>query len=886
MLSTNDFSVRFPVQAFRATFDGRIVCANTNLVRLLGYDAPEELYLAMSNGYLEQCYPRPGLRDLLFQKLRSHGQVDGFEIPMRRKNGSVFWAAVHASAVSGPHDGDAVVEGFLLDITAKHSMQEVIQSSRDTVRNLLDSMESHSIMLHEGGTVLAVNKAFASWLNLSFHQVVGANIFHTDTVVRLGSELLEGIENVLCSGMEANVLETSGGEAFSTDIRPVFNGDGMLRHLVVKRYDLSKHRALREALQESETRYNSLFSQAGDAIFIHDYQGRILDVNPAAALLLESSRETLINENLSTFLEKGTSIQSHLNEDYSRAPLQQAFEVVCITSSKRRVCLELTARPVDYHGRRCILCVGRDVSRRKDVERKLYEAKRAAEENLRLKDEFLANVTHELRTPMSSILGLSELGLLKNEASDPKTYLKKIHAVSDQLLQLVNSILDLSVLEAGKLALEDETFHFDEIVGTVIDTLQYQADQAGIQLSAEVDPDLVGFYQGDAPRLRQVLLNLTANALKYTNEGQVAVSVRPARSSALAQGEGLVPIVVEVSDTGIGIAADQIEFVFERFRRLPQEGAKRIRGSGIGLAVCKRLVDLMGGSISVRSELGVGSTFSVTVPVRRVEEMPAAATGSVPFVSRRPLRILLAEDDRINLKMYSEILEEGGHTVDCVLDGQQAVESFMRADYDLILLDVNMPVCDGYGAAKRIRSLEPIRQKRTPILVMSALPEHRIVGECAVHGIDGYIPKPVTMQDLLQTIDAHSSGESVGEAAKDECVTGERIVDFSRLQEQFDGKEQRIRSVCNSFVQNAPRYIEEMEEALAEWDGERLYRVSHSFSSVAKVFGSATAVEVCHDVMKAAKSCDWKSVDACLLNVRDVVNDMCRVIQVKIDSAL
>jgi PAS domain S-box-containing protein len=505
-------------------------------------------------------------------------------------------------------------------------------------------------------------------------------------------------------------------------------------------------------LAESEKQYRVLADNVTDVIGLSDFDRNWHYISPSVKQVLGYTAEELLP----------MATVAHIHPD----------DVVLLTTHVDALVAGGAARMVEYRATRKdgsmtwietnfslvydpqtrqasqLVSISRDIAPRKTLERELIESKERAEAATAAKSDFLANMTHELRTPLNAIIGFS--GILRNSATlsaQDGRYATLINEASATLLGVINSVLDFSKLEAGALEVDTQPFDPINLVESVVMLVHDQAKDKGLYLRIQTTGE-PGSVVGDALRIRQVLLNLLSNALKFTAEGGVNIRIE---THEVDPGFRRLRIVVE--DTGIGISAAQLPAVFERFTQADVSVSRRFGGTGLGMAISKRLVELMGGTIEVASTEGTGSTFAfeLTLPIGKSE----TATDEIqaePMDIGRPLRLLLVEDVDINRELVRILLKPFDIDLDTAVNGQDAIEAVKHGQYDVVLMDVQMPVMDGLTATRHIRALTDPTTKRVPIIAMTAhvLPEH--IEQCRNAGMNDHLGKPIDAAKLLSVL--------------------------------------------------------------------------------------------------------------------------------------
>jgi PAS domain S-box-containing protein len=471
------------------------------------------------------------------------------------------------------------------------------------------------------------------------------------------------------------------------------------------------------------------------------------------------------------------------------------------------------------------------------------------------KSAFLANMSHEIRTPMNGVLGMVELLLETPLSASQRDYAETILHSARALLTLINDILDFSKIEAGKIELEHTALDLREMLEDVIRLVAIQAHAKNLEVTAKVDPAVPERITADPARVRQILLNLCGNAVKFTQRGEVAVSVEVLNSDPHS-----VNLLFNVRDTGIGIPADRMEVLFRPFSQVDASTTRRYGGTGLGLSIVKRLVGLMGGQIGVESREGVGSNFWFTVKL----VVPPCSEQVRSIITQQQLRtqcgrekrrILVAEDNVVNQKVAVRTLEKLGYRADVVKDGREAVLAWESGRYDLILMDCEMPVVDGFEATRQIRSRE-YGEQHIPIVALTA---HAIKGaelQCRAAGMDEYITKPVARERLEACLerflsDAGIMGRDLADSASG-LVTAP--VDLEALRVLSEGDPEFARELMTSFIDGATTALREIARSLDSKDLRSIVNHAHSLKGAGATI-QAVAVSLVAGHLEAAARC-------------------------------
>jgi len=648
------------------------------------------------------------------------------------------------------------------------------------------------------------------------------------------------------------------------------------------------------ALEAHEIRTQAILETAADAIISINTAGIIISANRAVQNIFGHAPEKIIGRNISLLMPENIGREHNRFLSPHSLGIKDRKANTALSNNTFGPARELEGRrangdifPIELSMNKSIISDNpvftgfiRDISDRKDSENALIEARQRAETANQSKSMFLANMSHEIRTPMNAVLGFLQLVLSRDEHSEKtRSQLSTAYDAAESLLRIIDDILDLSKLEAGKFELEDVCFNLPKVARETMQTVEQKAKEKNIDLTLSINSSLPHCHTGDPSRLRQVILNLVGNAIKFTKKGSVHVDIQPILNSSKIQ--------FSIRDTGIGIAPQNIKHIFESFTQADGSTTRQFGGTGLGTTISKQLVDLMGGQIWAESHVGQGSIFYFTAALGRPS--CAESCGSQGLTPEAPKRfsprkfeVLLVEDIPQNIELAKINLEEQGHSVSVAENGAQALSAIESKSFDVILMDVQMPVLDGKTATRQIRKKEQTTNRHCPIIALTASVFQEEQSECFAAGMDYVLSKPIDFDLLFQVMEELvPTGAGAFEQDVTLSISKEADIDFSALAPVIDvdkalGLWRKKEAYGQALLQfhHHRRYEQQtLEKAFAQGDYQSLTEQCHALKGVAGTLAmkplesAATALE--HALREAQKDHIEKSLQDVLLSLQD-----------------
>ncbi len=645
-------------------------------------------------------------------------------------------------------------------------------------------------------------------------------------------------------------------------LSPIYDSNNNLVWIIGYSVNITERKKIEEKIQLSEKRYRDLFDYSQAIICTHDMSGNFLTANPSLLEVMGYSLDEIVGKSIKDFLQEQDKLafdDIYLNAIKENNKVKGVFKVVHKNGSKIYLLYQNYRVEESPDSEAYIIAFAQDVTERVKAEKELKVAKQITEETARNKERFLANMSHEIRTPMNGIIGITSF-LQKTTLNDEqKSYLNIVQESAHDLLTIINDILDLEKVGTGQIQLENIPFDIISKTNTIIKLFEITAKNKGVDIRFENKVGNELTISGDPTRFNQVLNNLISNAVKFTSKGHITIRVEKQRETS-----NEVTLQFSVSDTGIGIDPNNLEKIFNPFTQAYPETTRMYGGTGLGLAITKNLVELQGGTIIVDSQPKKGSTFTFTITYKKTESESALSIAKEPLTNTLgELNILVAEDNEINQVLTTGMLQQLGFKASFVSNGVDVLNLLQKEDFDLILMDIQMPEMNGYEATREIRTLSDTK-RNIPIIALTA---NALKGEeenYIAAGMNGYLTKPFSEAALYETIKAvlETRQDTIQQNEKEMSQPSnavEKLYDLTMVNELARGNQEFILNLAKIFIDTVPPTAKEMTEACEQKKWEQMGKLAHKLKSTIDTLNIASLKDDIRAIEKNGK--EQKNLD-------------------------
>lgn len=788
----------------------------------------------------------PNDRTLVQQKLESYlsGKTDKYEAEFRmiHKDGSLRWILARGMAVRDSEGYLSRMAGSHSDITERKMMEERLLESETNFRAFFETISDLILVANPDGKILFHNNAVSETLKYSETELLQKNILDLHAISvqnearQIFSEMMNGLRTVC-----PLPLNTKENELIPVETR-IWLGKWGGKECI---FGISKNLTQE---QDAQQRFERLFRNNPALMALTELPRRTFqDVNQAFLETLGYESQDVLGKNaqeLNLFVNPNQ--QDALSIELQRAGCIRNVELQVRRKDGKILYGLFSGEVILSQNKKYFLTVMIDITALKKAENNLKETISELETTTALantlaaeasaassaKSSFLANMSHEIRTPMNGVIGLTGLLLETPLSPEQRKLAEMVKTSGDNLIVLINDILDYSKIEAGKLNLESIDFQLLDLVETTLHPLKVKADEKNLLLVKNIHDNVPTHLNGDPTRIRQILTNLIGNAIKFTQHGMVELEVMRFEDS---HNDEYLKFIVR--DTGIGIPSEKLGMLFNKFQQLDNSVTRKFGGTGLGLAISKQLTEIMGGEIGVKSQEGKGTEFWFTLPIHLAKEKALTVANVIDTHSNKnrkdSLSILLVEDNQINQLVAQNILAKLNCKVTLANDGQDALDALQTNRFDLILMDVQMPVMDGLEATRRIRKME--FEGKIPHQWIIAMTANAMQGDrdiCLQAGMDDYISKPIQPKDLREKLSLQPIIESP--------LAMEVKSSFSTkpLEDRLMGDQEMVQLILSSFLEDIPKQLEQLQESLNQADWHTVSRIAHTIKGASANVGA------------------------------------------------
>ncbi|MEI6412270.1 MAG: PAS domain S-box protein, partial [Bacteroidota bacterium] len=783
-----------------------------------------------------------------------------YEIRCLKKDGTEIPAEL--SLTSDKRNDSILFVAFVRDITAQKKAQQEIEQAQNRMEALIANLQTGILLTDKNYKITLVNKAFCSMfeLNVEPNQMIG---YDCPTSAEQSKHLfldpegfIEGKKRALENNklIENEVLLLANGRIVERNFIPLFAGDKQEGHIWQYR-DITERENAQNAIRESEEKYRGVLENMDLGLLEVDLEDNILHANNAFCQMLGYTTDELIGRNASAALLPKNSIPIMASRLYERRlGLSSVYEIQLKRKDGKLVWGLISGAPIKNTVGRIVGSIGIqfDLTERKTLEHELAQAKQDADRARLAERQFLTHMSHEIRTPINAVIGMTHLLEETRPDQIQKEYLDSLRFSADSLLGIIDNILDLSKIDAGELEFEQRSFDLNYLLASLLQTFQYKVVDKDIRISHNLDERINRMVIGDPTRVNQILTNLLGNALKFTEHGEITLSSRLINHS-----DGQFRVEFRVHDTGIGIQEDKLETIFENFKQANVQINRKFGGTGLGLTIVKQLIEKQGGTIRVESRLGSGSDFifvlnfgdsgEALADQSVLDERCLKKNRSLP----PNLHFLIVEDNHLNQKLICKTIEtwEGSYKV--ANNGTEALEQTLNEHFDVILMDIHMPVLDGCETTLAIRNNEHNLNQNVPIIALTAAAMSEDKRRAFEAGMNGFLTKPIApkvlQEHILWAIQQNFPPPPSCLPPSTSTATLHPF-DLSYLIDLSNGDYNFINAIVDAFLIESPLALQGLETQLCHQNWEQLHKLIHKIKPNYAMLGMQDLHEIAVEI--------------------------------------
>jgi two-component system, sensor histidine kinase len=785
-----------------------------------------------------------------------HGELDKhcIEYRVRQSDGTIKWILNRGGVIRKGKNGKPVtVIGTLTDIHNYKTIQGELTATANRLSHLLINLQTGVLLEDENRKVILTNKQFTEFFSIheapetlvgtDYAQIAESN----KALLRQPEEFVNGMKELL-KNKQPRVNEEiimADGRVLERNYIPLYLDDTYKGHLWTYN-DITERKRSEIKIKRQEEKYRSIIANMNLGLIEVDLNENIRFVNQSFCNMSGYEEQELIGKNaMKLFVKDEYRDLMQVKNNLRQQGQSDAYEMNVITKHNNNRWWLVCGAPLynDKQQHTGSIGIHLDITQQKLLAQQLLEAKQVAEKSAHAKDLFLANMSHEIRTPMNAIVGMSKQLQKTILNQQQQSFLDIIGTAADHLLVIINDILDFSKLDAGKVTLEEIGFNMHEVVHNTSRVLKLKAEEKGLVFALSVADDIAPALKGDPFRINQILMNLLSNSIKFTNRGSVTLKCRLKTDLPDRQ-----MLEIMISDTGKGMDETYMKNLFNKFSQEDESIARSYGGTGLGMSIVKQLVELMNGTITVESKKGEGTKVIIEMMLQKCTEcsLPKKDNSQVDTQVLSNKKILLVEDNEMNRVVAETVLNQYGAIIHEAVNGAEAIEALRNNRFDIVLMDIQMPVMDGLEATHVIR--EEIRSS-IPIIALTANAVKGEMEKCIQAGMNDYLSKPFEEEDLIRLIAKWLCREiSFTEAKESMPLADSPLYDLGKLKQITRGDEKFISKMLQVFVQETVGSLGQLEQAYEAKDMKKVkfqaHRMKSSLANLSVVSASSIAKQI------------------------------------------